>query len=146
VPVKRPRVVTTNVPREICVTSGGGFGEGSAGGSGGFGGGSGGFGGGSGGSSSAGGFGGFGGGSSGHGGGSGGYGSGGGNGVGVGVGGYADHRKDDFELDDKKLKKRNVETEIVSESKPFDKTILVSQLESQMKLTDLERLLKNINL
>ena len=83
-PVKRPRVVTTNVPREICVTSGGGFGGGAGSGLAG--------------SWGAGCVGGFGGGS--------GIGGGYGSDESTGVGGFADHRKDDFDLEDEIIQKR----------------------------------------
>ena len=101
-------MVTTNVPREICVTSGGGFGGGAGGGlaeSGGAGG-SGGFGGGS--------------------GIGGGYGSGGS----TGVGGYADHRKDDFDLEERSIQKRKAGKDETFEPKLFGED---GQLSDNMK-------------
>ena len=141
VPVKRPKVITQNVPRQICVTSGGGGG----GGGGGFGGGCDG-----------------GGGGHGCGGGSGGYGGGGGGGA--GIGGFADHRKDDFKKDDHILQKRktdvasnpidvkttttaidnnqnqNNDQKLIS-SKPFDNVIFVSTKPENQKfsLKDLDK-------
>ena len=136
VPVNRPRLVTTNLPREICITSGGGFGGGAGGGAGvgagGFGGA-----GGVGGTGGFGGAGGFGSGSGGHGG----YGS--GVGGGAGIGGYADHRKDDFGVrDEKKIHKRkaNTETKQSVESRPLDDTPFLTKNEDdkQITLEDLE--------
>ena len=118
---------TTNVPREICVTSGGGFGGGAGGGAGGTGG----FGG-TGGASGLGGSGGFGGVSIG----GGGYGTGGSGGA--GVGGYADHRKDDFGQDEKKIHKRKIEIEQSLKSRAFDG-------EKQITLEDLETFPVNLN-
>ena len=91
-------MVTTNVPREICVTSGGGFGGGAGSGLGGSGG--------------AGGAGGFGGGI----GNGGSYGSGGR----TDVGGYADHRKDDFILEDENIQKRKANKNQTFGTKLFD--------------------------
>ena len=119
VPVPRPRVVTKQVPRKICITSGGGGG----GGSGGYG--------------------------SGGGSGSGGYGSGGGSGSGgSGLGGgFADHRKDDFSESQRRLvqkrkveRKENPQEDLIS-SKPFDDVIFVSTNKKNQKITlsDLDR-------
>ena len=158
VPVKRPRVVSQQVPRKICVTQGPGFGGGA--GAGGFGGGGGGFGGGAGG--------GF-----GHGGGGGGgYGSGGGGGGAVG-GGFADHRKDNFAKEDLHIEERKDYEEkegdsrpgksshyhnfvldgasIVNQksgqeplikSKPFDDVIFVSTKNKELSIENLEKLHK----
>ena len=111
-------MVTTNVPREICVTSGGGFGGGAGGGlaeSGGAGG-SGGFGGGS--------------------GSGGGYGSGGS----TGVGGYADHRKDDFDLQDKIIQKRKAGKDEIFKTKLFgdDGQLRHNMKNQQIALEELE--------
>ena len=111
VPVRRPRVVTKQVPRKICITSGGG---GGGGGSGGY--------------------------ASGGGSGGGGYGSGGGGGSGVG-GGFADHRKDDVRdiqshlVQKRKVeRKENTQEELIS-SKPFDDVIFVSTNKKDQKIT-----------
>ena len=101
-------MVTTNVPREICVTSGGGFGGGAGGGLDGSGG--------------AEGVGAFGGGS----GIGGGYGSGGN----TGVGGYADHRKDDFDLEERSIQKRKAGKDETFETKLFGED---GQLSDNMK-------------
>ena len=137
-PVKKPKVVTQNVPRQICVTSGGG---GGGGGGGGFGGG----------------LGSGGGGGGGYGVSSGGYSGGGGHGGGGGgLGGFADHRKDENQ-DDHNLAKRKVDTaetdlktgtnenknnqEEAIRSKPFDDVIFVSTKPENQKfsLNDLDK-------
>ena len=127
--MKRPKVVTQNVPRQICVTSGGGGGIGG----GGLGGGSGGGG--------------------GHGGGSGGgYG---GSGGGGGLGGFADHRKDEFKNGENHVvQKRKIDENVVNDqvqnfnnkdkhvdSKPFDEVIYVSTKPDSQKfsLKDLQK-------
>ena len=127
--MKRPKVVTQNVPRQICVTSGGGGGIGG----GGLGGGSGGGG--------------------GHGGGSGGgYG---GSGGGGGLGGFADHRKDEFKNGENHVvQKRKIDENVVSDqvqninnkdkpiaTKPFDEVIYVSTKPDSQKfsLKDLQK-------
>ena len=127
--MKRPKVVTQNVPRQICVTSGAGGGSGG----GGLGGGSGGGG--------------------GHGGGSGGgYG---GSGSGGGLGGFADHRKDEFKNGENHVvQKRKIDENVVNDqvqninnkdkqidSKPFDEVIYVSTKPDSQKfsLKDLQK-------
>ena len=134
VPVKRPRVVTQNVPRQICVTSSGGS---------------------SGGGSVGGGLGGAGGLSGG------GYGGGTSGGVysssssGGGLGGFADHRKDEFKNEAKHIvQKRKIDENIsnvqvnnsnINEnlltSKPFDDVIFVSTKPESQKfsLKDLDK-------
>ena len=124
--MKRPKVVTQNVPRQICVTSTGG-----AGGGGGLGGGLGGGG--------------------GHGGGSGGgYGGG-----GSGLGGFADHRKDEFKNGENHVvQKRKIDENVGNDqvqnikneeklitSKPFDEVIYVSSKPENLKfpLKDLQK-------
>ena len=125
------------------MTSGGGGGlGGGGGGGGGFGGG---FGGGLGG---------------GHGGGSGGGGYGGGHGGGaVGLGGFADHRKDDFKKDDHILEKRKVDNgaivnkdnndkeENLVNNKPFDDVIFVTTNPANQKFTlnDVDKLKLPLN-
>ena len=129
--MKRPKVVTQNVPRQICVTSSGGGGSGGgglSGGGGGLGGGG------------------------GHGGGSGGgYGGG---GSGGGLGGFADHRKDEFKNGDNHVvQKRKIDENVANDqvqnindndkhitSKPFDEVIYVSTKPESQKFT-----LKDLN-
>ena len=127
--MKRPKVVTQNVPRQICVTSSAGGGSGG----GGLGGGSGGGG--------------------GHGGGSGGgYG---GSESGGGLGGFADHRKDEFKNGENHVvQKRKIDENVVNDqvqninnkdkhiaTKPFDEVIYVSTKPDSQKfsLKDLQK-------
>ena len=128
--MKRPKVVTQNVPRQICVTSTGGAGGGGGGGLGvGLGGGG------------------------GHGGGSGGgYGGG---GSGGGLGGFADHRKDEFKNGENHVvQKRKIDENVGNDqvqninnkdklitSKPFDEVIYVSSKPENLKfpLKDLQK-------
>lgn len=129
--MKRPKVVTQNVPRQICVTSSAGGGSGG----GGLGGGSGGGG--------------------GHGGGSGGGYGGGEGGSGGGLGGFADHRKDEFKNGENHVvQKRKIDENVVNDqvqninnkdkhiaTKPFDEVIYVSTKPDSQKfsLKDLQK-------